>query len=88
MQPRPQRGGRAPHIVEFRIVYFGVLHHYAAHFTFTHEISHAPGTKNEDETFLSTIDRIGIGYLIDIAKNIDIKIDNQCLKGLNISGKD
>ncbi|KAA6377149.1 MAG: hypothetical protein EZS28_027326 [Streblomastix strix] len=28
MQPRPQRGGRAPHIVEFRIVYFGVLHRF------------------------------------------------------------
>ncbi|KAA6376491.1 MAG: hypothetical protein EZS28_027983 [Streblomastix strix] len=24
MQPRPQRRGRVPHIVEFRIVYFGI----------------------------------------------------------------
>ncbi|KAA6373355.1 MAG: putative MAP kinase kinase family domain protein, partial [Streblomastix strix] len=28
MQPRPQRGGRAPHIVEFNIVQFGFLHQF------------------------------------------------------------
>ncbi|KAA6384212.1 MAG: hypothetical protein EZS28_020260 [Streblomastix strix] len=61
---------------------------YATSFCFIPKISHAPWTKDENEIFLSIIDRIGVRYFEDIARNIEINIDNQYQMRLNISQKD